>query len=142
MPCEEVSRPEAASPVCPADAPTSPMLRETSAVPEEASITLREISFVAAPCCSTAAAIVVCAWLMRSIVTLIWFIAMTKLPVDSWMAAIWRLVMSSVARAVWLARFFTSGSDDGEALAPRRPARAAFDRRVEREKIGLPGRSR
>jgi hypothetical protein len=46
-----------AAPVSPAPRSTSTMLHDTRWVPEAASCTLREISSVAASCCSTAAAI-------------------------------------------------------------------------------------
>ena len=57
-----------AEPVSEAPRCTSMMFVETSLVPCEACCTLREISWVAAPCCSTAAAIVEAISASRSIV--------------------------------------------------------------------------
>src|SRR5579863_3290392 len=56
-PCAEPSTSPAATPVLPAAWLTLVMCPETSVVPAAACCTLRAISWVAAPCCSTAAAI-------------------------------------------------------------------------------------
>jgi hypothetical protein len=67
---------------------TSAMLEETSRVPTAACCTLREISWVAAPCSSTAAAIVEAISESRSMVTLIAWIAPTDSRVAAWMLVI------------------------------------------------------
>ena len=56
--CAAASTCEDADPVSLAPRCTSPMLEDTCWVPIDACCTLREISCVAAPCCSTAAAMV------------------------------------------------------------------------------------
>ena len=85
--------------------------------------TLRAISFVAAPCCSTAEAIPEEIWRTWSITLAIDLMASTALRVSSCTAEIW-LPISSVALAVWLARFLTSPATTANPL-PASPARAA-----------------
>ena len=99
------------------------MLLVTSWVPRAASCTLREISSVAARCCSTAEAIAAAIWLICSIVAPMPWIASTALLVVDWMAPIWPAI-SSVAVAVCPARFFTSVATTAKPL-PASPARAA-----------------
>lgn len=70
-------------------------------------LTFRAISLVAAPCCSTAEAMDVAILLTSSIVSLTPRMASTASRVAAWIWPIWAPI-SSVAFAVWLARFFTS----------------------------------
>src|SRR5436309_1312270 len=104
-----------AVPVSPAPRCTSVMLEETCWVPRAACCTLREISWVAAPCSSTAAAMVEDISDNFSIVVLIAWIA----PTDSWVAA-WMPVIcwpiSPVAFEVCSASAFTS---DATTAKPR-----------------------
>ena len=92
-------------------------------MPWAACCTLREISCVAAPCSSTAAAIVDAISDSRSMVPLIAWIAFT----DSWVAP-WILVIcwpiSPVAFAVCSASAFTSEATTANPR-PASPARAA-----------------
>ena len=79
--------------------------------------------WVAVPCCSTAEEIEVVISLMRSIVSPIALIASTDSPVARCMLTIWELI-SSVAFAVWPARFLTSCATTANPR-PASPARAA-----------------
>src|SRR6266511_2998691 len=121
--CAAASTCEDADPVSLAPRCTSPMLEDTCWVPIDACCTLREISCVAAPCCSTAAAIVDEISDSFSMVPLIAWIAFT----DSWVAA-WMLVIcwpiSPVAFAVCSASAFTSDATTAKPR-PASPARAA-----------------
>src|SRR3954452_24013559 len=76
---------EDAEPVSDAPRCTSPMLDDTSCVPWAACWTLREISCVAAPCSSTAAATVDEISDSRSMVPLISLIEPTDSSVAAWM---------------------------------------------------------
>ena len=81
--CAAESTCEDADPVSLAPRCTSVMLADTCWVPCAACCTLREISWVAAPCCSTAAAMVEEISDSFSMVPLISLMALT----DSWVAA-------------------------------------------------------
>jgi hypothetical protein len=63
------------------------------------------------------------------------WIAPTASPVAAWIDAIC-CEISSVAFAVCVARFFTSDATTAKPL-PASPARAAFDRRIQRQQVGL-----
>ena len=99
------------------------MFEVTSAVPVDACATLRTISCVAAPCSSTAAAIVAATPLISRMRPAIPPIAPTVCPVTPWICAIWWLI-SSVALAVWLASSLTSAATTAKPR-PASPARAA-----------------
>ncbi|MGY2932345.1 hypothetical protein ACVWZ6_001947 [Bradyrhizobium sp. GM6.1] len=99
------------------------MLLETSLVPPAACWMLRAISRVAAPCSSTAAAIVVVTSLISPMIRPMPWMAPTADVVTDCMLAIW-LRISSVALAVWLARLFTSEATTAKPR-PASPARAA-----------------
>src|SRR3569833_1997544 len=86
---------------------TPAMLLETSVVPAAAAWMLRAISRVAAPCCSTAAAIAVVTSLISPMVPPMLRIADTAEEATCCMPAIW-VRISPVALAVWLARLFAS----------------------------------
>ena len=92
-------------------------------VPWEAWLTDWAISRVAEPCSSTAEAMVVVISLIRRMVPVMPLMALTALPVTAciWLTWAW---MSSVALAVWLARFLTSEATTAKPL-PASPARAA-----------------
>src|SRR5206468_8534493 len=105
--CAADSTCEDAEPVSPAPRCTSVMWDETCWVPWAACCTLREISWVAAPCSSTAAAIVEEISDRRSIVPEISRIALTESCVADWMPEICWLI-SPVAFAVCSASAFTS----------------------------------
>jgi hypothetical protein len=92
-------------------------------VPVAACCTLRAISRVAESCCSTTAAIVVAMPLISRMVLLMPPIAATQPLVADWIAATCSAI-SSVAFAVWLARFLTSEATTAKPL-PASPARAA-----------------
>src|SRR5581483_5259045 len=113
------------------------MLRATSWVPDAACWMLREISPVAAPCCSTAEAMPADASRARSITVAIPRISSTARSVTDWIERIW-LVMSSVARPVWLARLLTSAATTAKPL-PASPARAASIVALSAQQIGLIG---
>src|SRR5271163_3265272 len=115
--------PCAAVPVASAPAVTPAMLSETSWVRCAAAWVLRVISWVAAPCCSTAEAIEVATELTSPIVPPIRLIASTASLVTACTAAIWAEI-SSVALAVWLAKDLTSEATTAKPL-PASPARAA-----------------
>ena len=92
-------------------------------MPLAASWTLRAISCVAAPCSSTAAAIVVAISFTELMVAAISWMAPTDSFVAFWIAVIcWPI--SSVAFAVWVARLLTSAATTAKPL-PASPARAA-----------------
>src|SRR4051812_3994016 len=74
--------------VSPATALTSTISRVTAAVPVAACSTLRAISPVAAPCCSTADAIALAISAISRTVASNWEIAVTVSPVALWMVAI------------------------------------------------------
>ena len=99
------------------------MLEETSWVPRAASLVLRVISRVAEACCSTAEAIAAEVWSISPTVAAMPAIASTVCRVEAWIAEIW-LEISSVALAVWPARFFTSCATMVNPF-PASPARAA-----------------
>src|ERR1044072_7801224 len=86
--CADDSTCEDAEPVSVAPRCTSVMLDETCCVPWEACWTLREISCVAAPCSSTAAAMVEEIPDSRSMVPLISLMALTDSLVAAWMPEI------------------------------------------------------
>src|SRR3954471_21000073 len=112
-----------AEPVSPAPRWTSVTLRETCWVPSDACWILREISCVAAPCCSTAAAMVEANSDSCSIVPLMSRIALTDSCVAAWMPEIcWPI--SPVAFAVCSANAFTSDATTANPR-PASPARAA-----------------
>jgi len=113
----------AAEPVSRAAASTLVIRAETSLVPAAACSTLREISEVAADCCSTAAAIAALIAPISVITLAIPEIARTASSVPLCTAPICPPI-SSVALAVWLARFFTSLATTANPL-PASPARAA-----------------
>src|SRR5690242_14641883 len=121
--CAADSTCEEAEPVSPAPRSTSAMLAETWWVPCAACCTLREISCVAAPCSSTAAAMVEEISDRRSIVPEISRIALTDCCVALWMPEICWLI-SPVAFAVCSASAFTSEATTANPL-PASPARAA-----------------
>src|SRR6185437_11287711 len=113
----------AAAPVCCAVSATPLMFSDTVLVPPAACCTLREISEVAAPCSSTAEAIVVATLLMVSMVEPMPSMAVTASPVACCMPETW-LPISSVALAVWVASDLTSLDTTAKPL-PASPARAA-----------------
>ena len=98
---------------------------------------MRAISWVAAPCSSTAAAMVAAISEMRPMVPPISLMAAT----DSWVAvcmpAIW-VPISSVALAVWAASALTSWATTAKPLAGLAGARR-LDGGVERQQVGLLG---
>ena len=99
------------------------MLDETSWVPVAACWTFDAISRVAAPCSSTAEAMVVAVSEMSEMTLPISWIAVTASRVSAWIAAIWAPI-SSVALAVWLASDLTSEATTAKPL-PASPARDA-----------------
>ena len=133
----------AAAPV-PSAAPATPaMVLVTSPVPCAAWPTFLTISCVAAPCCSTAAAMLVATPLISWIRAVMPPIAVTAWPVEVWICAIWPEI-SLVAFAVCSAKAFTSDATTAKPL-PAAPARAGprrLDRGVERQEVGLPGNRR
>src|SRR3954471_16598931 len=113
----------AADPASADTALTPMMLLDTSLVPPAACWMLRAISRVAAPCCSTAAAMAVVTSLISPMVWPMFLIAPTAEVATCCMLTIcWRI--SSVAFAVWLARLFTSEATTAKPR-PASPARAA-----------------
>src|SRR3984893_5256776 len=118
--CAADSTCEEAPPASDAPRWTSAILASTCEVPSAARCTFREISWVAAPCSSTADAIVAEISDIRAMVAPISLIAVTESLVADWMSAICWLI-SSVAFAVCSA------------------GARGFDRRVQRQKIGLSG---
>ena len=99
------------------------MVPDTSDVPLAACSTLRAISWVAAPCSSTAEATEVVISLIWEMIAVICSLTFTASRVASWMPATWPPI-SSVALAVWLARFLTSDATTAKPF-PASPARAA-----------------
>ena len=121
--CAADSTCEDAEPVSLAPRCTSVMLEETCWVPCAACWTLREISCVAAPCSSTAAAMVEEISDSFSMVPLISLMASTNSWVAAWMPVIcWPI--SPVAFAVCSASAFTSEATTAKPR-PASPARAA-----------------
>src|SRR5215213_513991 len=121
--CAAASTCEDAEPVSLAPRCTSPMLEDTCWVPIDACCTLREISCVAAPCSSTAAAMVEEISDSFSMVPLISLIAFTESWVAAWMPVIcWPI--SPVALEVCSASAFTSEATTAKPR-PASPARAA-----------------
>src|SRR5690242_3193568 len=118
-----VSTCEEAEPVSLAPRCTSVMLEDTCWVPCAACWTLREISCVAAPCSSTAEAIVAEISDSRSMVLLISLIAPTDSCVAAWMLEIC-CPISPVALAVCSASALTSEATTAKPR-PASPARAA-----------------
>src|SRR3954471_7572875 len=112
-----------ADPVSLAPRCTSTMLAETCCVPFAACCTLREISWVAAPCSSTAAAMVEAISDIRPMVSPISLMAATDSWVAAWMPDICWLI-SPVAFAVCSASAFTSDATTAKPR-PASPARAA-----------------
>lgn len=102
---------------------TSVMLEATSWVPCAACWTLRDISCVAIPCSSTAAAMAEEISEIRPIVPLISLIATTESWVAACISAIWWLI-SPVALAVCSASALTSEATTAKPR-PASPARAA-----------------
>src|SRR5205823_9647263 len=105
--CAEERTWEDAEPVSSALRLTSAILVATCVEPSAACCTFREISWVAAPCCSTAAAIAAAISETLPIVPLISLIASTESWVAACIPAIWALI-SLVALAVGEASAFTS----------------------------------
>jgi len=99
------------------------MLLVTWLVPDEACETLRTISCVAAPCSSTAAAMVVAMVLISRIRPVIAPMAVMARSVTPCTSPICPAI-SSVARPVWLASSFTSAATTAKPR-PASPARAA-----------------
>jgi hypothetical protein len=112
-----------AEPVSLAPRLTSVMLDATWAVPLAACPILREISWVAASCSSTAAAMAEEISEMRPMVPLISLMAATESCVAACMLPICVLI-SSVALAVWAASALTSCATTAKPR-PASPARAA-----------------
>src|SRR6478735_350124 len=112
-----------ADPVSLAPRCTSPMLAETCCVPFAACCTLREISWVAAPCSSTAAAMVEAISDILPMVSPISLMAATDSWVAAWMPVICWLI-SPVALAVCSASALTSEATTAKPR-PDSPARAA-----------------
>ena len=102
---------------------TPVMLVLTSWVPRAASWTLREISRVAEPCSSIAAAIAVPIWSISAMTSATLRIAVTVSSLAAWIAAICSEI-SVVALAVWPASDFTSEATTAKPR-PASPARAA-----------------
>ena len=120
---EAPRRSEALRPVSPVADWTSVMARVTSVVPAEACCTLRAISAVAASCSCTAEAMAVAMSFTCWMVMPMERMASTAAPVAPCMdATCWPI--SSVARAVWVARLFTSFATTAKPF-PASPARAA-----------------
>src|ERR1700712_712360 len=113
----------AAEPVSSAARCTPEMLELTSWVPRAASWTLREISLVADPCSSIAAAIAMPIWSISAITLATFWIAVTVSSLAAWMAAICSDI-SVVALAVWPASDLTSEAMTAKPR-PASPARAA-----------------
>src|SRR5665213_1284389 len=121
--CAADSTCEEADPVSLAPRCTSEMFEETCMVPCAACCTLREISWVAAPCSSTAAAMVDEISAIRPLVRPISLIAAPEPCVAAWMPVIcWPI--SPVAFAVCSASAFTSEATTANPR-PASPARAA-----------------
>jgi hypothetical protein len=116
-----------AEPVSPAPRCTSVMFEDTCMVPCAACCTVREISCVAAPCSSTAAAMVDEISDMRPMVSPISLIAETEPWIAFWMPAICWL-MSPVALAVWSANALTSDATTAKPR-PASPAPCRLDAR-------------
>ena len=95
----------------------------TDSVPVAASATLRTISWVAAPCSSTAAAMELAMPLISRMRPAMPSMAWTAWPVEPWIWAIWAEI-SAVALAVWSASAFTSVATTAKPR-PATPARAA-----------------
>src|SRR6185295_9632801 len=113
------------------------MLELTSWVPRAASWTLREISLVAEPCSSIAAAIAVPIWSISPITLATFWIAVTVWSLAAWIAAICSEI-SVVAFAVCPASDLTSEATTAKPR-PASPARAALvelltDRGVHRRR--------
>jgi len=102
---------------------TLTILVETSEVPRAASVTLRAISWVVAPCSSMAAAMPAAISLTEPMVPAMAWMAVMASPVAAWMAVIWPAI-SSVAFEVWVASCLTSEATTAKPL-PASPARAA-----------------
>ncbi len=113
------------------------MFSATPAVPVCAVWMLRVISWVAAPCCSTAAAMAPETWSISWIVAAMLPIAVTPCWVCCCTAATWAEI-SSVALAVWLARFLTSLATTAKPL-PALAGAGRLDGGVERQQVGLAG---
>ena len=99
------------------------MFTVTSLVPAAACCTFCAISRVAAPCSSTLAAIALEVLLMSPMIVPMPLMAATASFVADWIWPICWLI-SSVALAVWLARFLTSAATTAKPF-PVSPARAA-----------------
>src|SRR6185437_1692111 len=113
----------AAAAAASASALTPVMLSDTFLVPCAACWVLREISWVAAPCSWTAAAIAVATSLTSPMMPPMLLMASMASPATFWMSAICSEI-SSVAFAVWLASDFTSDATTAKPR-PASPARAA-----------------
>src|ERR1700680_1919553 len=121
--CAADSTCEEAPPASDAPRWTSAILASTCEVPSAARCTFREISWVAAPCSSTADAIVAEISDIRAMVAPISLIAVTESLGADWMSAICWLI-SSVAFAVCSAGALPSAATTANPL-PASPARAA-----------------
>src|SRR5258708_14295258 len=135
--CAADSTSEEAPPASDAPRWTSEILASTCEVPSAARCTFREISCVAAPCSSTADAMVAEISDIRAMVAPISLIAVTESLVADWMSAICWLI-SSVAFAVCSASRLHFGRDNRKSPAGFAGARG-FDGRVQRQKVGRPG---
>ena len=102
---------------------TPPMLPAISLLPVAASLTLRFISAVVAPCSSTAEAMVSWKSLIWPMMPAIPVIAVVAAAVSAWIAST-RRAMSSVALAVSWASSLTSFATTAKPF-PASPARAA-----------------
>ena len=131
---------EEAVPVSVAPRCTSVMLEDTCWVPCAACCTLRAISWVAAPCSSTAAAMADEISDRRSMVEEISLIAPTDSLVAAWMPEICWLI-SPVALAVCSASALTSEATTAKPR-PASPARAASIVALSASKLVCPAMSR
>ena len=121
-------------PVSPALRCTSVMLELTCWVPCAACCTLREISCVAAPCSSTAEAIVDEISDIRPMVSPISLIALTDSCVAAWMPEICALI-SPVALAL-LGQALNFGCNESKA-ATRLAGSRRLDGGIQRQQVGL-----
>ena len=109
-------------------------------MPFAANCVLRVISWVAAPCCCTAAAIAVATSLTSPMMPPMFLMASMASPATFWMSAICSEI-SSVALAVWLGQRLDLGGHDRKAAAGLAGARG-LDGGVQRQQVGLRGDGR